>query len=347
MRIGSKTVGAGQPVLVVAELSGNHGGSLDRAMATIRAAAAAGADAIKLQTYTADTLTIDVHSDDFVVPGGPPWGGRSLYELYSEAFTPWEWHAALFAEARHLGLEVFSTPFDETAVDFLEKLDPPAYKIASFELVDDQLLRKVAGTGRPVIMSRGMASLGELDRALHILLASGASEVAILHCVSSYPASPPSMNLATIPALSRIFRVPVGLSDHSLGDTAAIVAVAHGASIIEKHFIIDRNDGGVDSHFSIEPAEFARMVGAIREATVMLGSPTFGPSRDDRENTRYRRSLYVVQDVRSGDELTADNVRSIRPGFGLSPSFREMVLGRRAAQDISRGTALSWELIAP
>jgi pseudaminic acid synthase len=347
MKIGSKTIGDGEPVFVVAELSGNHGGNLERALATIRAAAEAGADAIKFQTYTADTLTIDERSPDFIVPGGAPWGGRSLYDLYSEAFTPWEWHGDLFAEGRRLGLEVFSTPFDETAVDFLEKLDPPAYKIASFELVDDQLLQTVARTRRPVILSRGMASLSELDRAVTVLREGGTNDIALLHCVSSYPAPARSMNLSTIPSLRDVFRVPVGLSDHSLGATAAIAAVSLGASVIEKHFILSRSDGGVDSHFSIEPEEFREMVRAIREATEMVGIPTFGPSRADRNNTRYRRSLYVVTDIRRGEVLSPENVRSIRPGFGLPPAVRTMVLGRKAAVDIARGTPLSWDLIAP
>jgi pseudaminic acid synthase len=345
IRIADRVIGSGEPSYLIAELSGNHNGSFDRALETIRAAARAGADAIKLQTYTADTLTIDSDSPDFVVPRGGPWGGRTLYELYEVAHTPWEWHPALFREARKLGLEIFSTPFDASAVELLQSLSSPAYKIASFELVDDELLRSVARTHKPILLSTGMATLEEIGHAVGVLRDAGALEVLLLRCTSSYPAPDDSMNLATIPALSAATGCPVGLSDHSLGVTAAVSAIALGACLVEKHFTLDRESGGVDSHFSLEPGEFQDLVTQVRRAEAMKGRPTFGPGVAEEGSTVFRRSLYVVADVEKGELLTNDNVRSIRPGYGLPPRFLDLVVGKRAARAVRRGTPVSWSLL--
>lgn len=344
--IGERPVGPGHPTYIVAELSGNHNGDIGRAKDTIRAAADAGADAVKLQTYTADTITIDGRSSDFVVPGNGPWGGRTLYELYQEAHTPWSWHEELFQTARDCGIAIFSTPFDRTAVDLLESLGAPVHKVASFELVDDGLLQAVAGTGKPVIMSTGMANLEEIGHAVGVLRASGATEIILLRCTSSYPAPDASMNLATIPALARVTGCPVGLSDHSLGVTAPLVAVTLGACFIEKHVTLSRADGGVDSHFSIEPDELADMVRQVRRAEAMMGEVSFGPGVAEEGSVSFRRSLYVVEDVAPGETFTERNVRSIRPGFGLEPKFLPVVLGRRAPRAVPRGTPLAWDLLA-
>ena len=342
MRIRTSSIGPAAPVYVIAELSGNHNGSLERALATIQAIAKTGASAVKLQTYRPDTITIDASGPDFIVPDGGQWGGRRLFDLYAEAHTPWDWHPRLFDEARSLGLDVFSTPFDDTAVDFLETLDAPAYKVASFELTDDALLRRMAATGKPLIVSTGMASLEEIMHALAVIHAAGGAEVALLKCTSSYPAPDEAMNLAAIPLLATATGCPVGLSDHSMGSTAAVVAVTLGACIIEKHFTLSRADGGVDSHFSLEPDEFAKMVADIRRAQRMIGRSVFTPSDAEAGSLAFRRSLYVVRDVAAGEALTALNVRSIRPGYGLSPRFLSLVLGRAATRDIARGTALDW-----
>jgi pseudaminic acid synthase len=342
MQINSTSIGPGEPVYVIAELSGNHNGKLERALATVRAVAETGAQAIKLQTYRPDTITLDADSADFIVPGDGPWGGRKLYDLYEEAHTPWDWHAALFEEARAHGLDIFSTPFDVTAVDFLEKLGAPAYKVASFELNDDGLLERIAATGKPVIVSTGMASLEEIMHALALLRRKHVSDVAMLKCTSSYPAPDDAMNLATIPLLASATGCIVGLSDHSLGTAAAITATALGACIIEKHFTLSRSDGGVDSHFSLEPQEFKQLVQDVLRARRMIGVPQFGPSIAEEGNIVFRRSLYVVRDVAAGEELTNENVRSIRPGFGLSPRYLSLVIGRAATCDIARGTPLDW-----
>lgn len=342
VRIGRRVVGPGEPAYLVAELSGNHDGSLERALATIRAAAAAGADAIKLQTYTPDTLTIDAPQQDFIVPGDGVWGGRTLYDLYRQAYTPWEWHPALFDEARAHGLEVFSTPFDATAVALLEGLDCPAYKIASFELVDDELLRTVARTGKPVILSTGMASEAEIRHAVEVLRAAGNRERLLLRCTSSYPAPDASMHLATIPALAALAGGEVGLSDHSGGTVAAVVAVALGACFVEKHFTLSR-DGGVDSHFSLEPDEFRTLVTDVRRAEALLGAVRFGAGAAEEGSLVFRRSIYVVRDVKAGERYSRENVRVIRPGYGLAPRHLPRVLGATASTDLSRGTALTWD----
>jgi pseudaminic acid synthase len=344
--LGNRPVGAGSPAYLIAELSGNHNGDLDRAIETVRAAAKAGANAIKLQTYTADTLTIRSERPDFIVPGNGPWGGRSLYDLYEEAHTPWAWHERLFAEAKACGIQMFSTPFDDTAVDFLTSFDVPAFKIASFEVIDDRLLARVATTGKPVIVSTGMASLEEIAHALGVLRAAGCREIIPLRCTSSYPAPDSSMQLSTIPLLARIAGCPAGLSDHSLGTTAAVVAVTLGACVIEKHFTLSRADGGVDSHFSLEPAEFKQLVEDVRRTEAMIGMPEFGPGTEEEGSKVFRRSLYVVEDVRQGEELTPKNVRSIRPGYGMSPRHLDLVIGKRATRAIARGTPLSWDDLA-
>jgi pseudaminic acid synthase len=346
VRLGAKEVGRGRPAYIIAELSGNHNGSLERALETVNAAAKAGADAIKLQTYTADTMTLKSSDPSFKVPGDGPWGGRTLYDLYEEAHTPWDWHPRLFEEARKCGIDIFSTPFDASAVDFLADLGVIAYKIASFEMTDDPLLRAVAARGRPVIISTGMANLEEIIHARDVLQKAGASEIIFLRCTSSYPAADNSMLLSTIPVLEGIVGLPVGLSDHSMGTVAAVVAVSLGACVIEKHFTLSRADGGVDSHFSLEPREFAELVRDVRRAEAMLGEPGFGAGATEEGNIVFRRSLYAVQPIHEGERLTTKNVRAIRPGFGLSPRFADVVYRLRASRDIPLGTPLAWELLS-
>jgi pseudaminic acid synthase len=343
--VAHRTIGGDAPCFVIAELSANHNGSLDRALATVRAAAEAGADAIKLQSYRPDTITIRSNRAEFVVPGAGPWAGRTLYDLYDEAHLPWEWHAPIFAEARRHGLIAFSTPFDNTAVDLLESLDAPLYKIASFELVDDDLIRRVAGLGKPMIISTGMASLEEIMHALSIAREAGAEHIVLLKCTSSYPAPDAAMHLAALPALEVATGCLVGLSDHSMGTVAAVVAVTLGACVIEKHLTLSRADGGVDGHFSLEPDEMRRLVEDVRRARLMFGEAQFGPGVADEGSVVFRRSLYVVADVAAGEVLTRDNVRSIRPGHGLSPRFLDLFLGKPATQPIARGTPLSWSHI--
>lgn len=345
VRIGDRLVGPDHRTYLVAEMSGNHNGDLQRAIETVRAAAKSGADAIKLQTYTADTLTIDCEEADFIIPKDGPWGGRTLYALYQEAHTPWEWHERLFHEARKCGLDVFSTPFDSTAVDFLEGLEVPAHKIASFELVDDELLDAVAQTKKPVILSTGMATLEEIAHAVERLRQGGCTQLILLRCTSSYPAPDDSMNLAAIPFLASVFGCPVGLSDHSMGTTAPVVAVTLGAQLIEKHFTLSRADGGVDSHFSLEPSEFAELVEQVRRAESMRGSASFGVNSAERTGVLFRRSLYVVEDIEEGVPLSRSNVRAIRPGHGLPPEHLRAVLGFRAPRRLERGTPLTWDLL--
>ncbi len=347
MRFGERIVGPDAPPLVIAELSGNHNGSLDRALAILDAAADAGAHAVKLQTYTADTMTLDADGPDFVIDDPASlWNGRRLYELYQEAATPWEWHPALFARARERGIACFSSPFDETAVAYLERFAPPAYKIASFELTDLPLIAAAARTGRPLVMSTGMATCAEIGDAVRTAREHGAPDVLLLKCTSTYPASPENSHLRTIPDLRARFGCEAGLSDHTGGIGAAVAAVALGAVAIEKHVTLARADGGVDAAFSLEPHELAALVVETRRAWQALGEVRYGPTRAERGSLRFRRSLYVAADLRAGDELTPANVRIVRPGFGLPPSTYSSVLGRRAARDLARGTALAWEHIA-
>jgi N-acetylneuraminate synthase len=344
--LGDRLIGPGEPAYVIAELSANHQGSLDIARQVVRAAARAGADAVKLQTYTADTMTIDSDRPEFLVGEETLWGGRRLHELYRDAFTPWDWYDDLQAEASEHGLDLFSTPFDETAVAFLEERRPPAYKIASFELVDLRLIERVAATGRPMIMSTGMASAEEIDDAVGTARRAGARDIVLLRCNSGYPAPPAEMDLATIPDMASRWEVPVGLSDHTLGTTAAVAAVAIGATVVEKHLTLDRDAGGPDAAFSLEPDEFALMVTAVREAEAALGTVRYGPAEREAASLAFRRSLFVVADVSAGEILTEASVRSIRPGHGLAPRHLDAVLGRVAAGPIERGTPLSWDLLA-
>lgn len=347
IEIGNLRVGADHPPVIVAELSGNHNGSLDRALRIVDVAADAGAHAVKLQTYTADTMTLPLKEREFFVSDPQnPWTGRSLHDLYEEAHTPWEWHAPIFERCRARGMLAFSTPFDATAVDFLEDLQVPCYKIASFENVDIPLIKRVCATGKPVVISTGMASLPELADAVDAARGAGCRNLVLLKCTSTYPADPRNSHLLTIPHMAELFDCAIGLSDHTLGIGAAVAAVALGAVMIEKHITLDRNDGGVDSRFSLEPPELASLVRATRTAWEALGKVNYGPSEAELASLQYRRSLYVVQDVRSGEVLSPANVRAIRPGLGLPPKFIDTILGRRAAKDIARGTALSWELIA-
>ena len=346
VRFGDRLIGPGLPAYLVAELSGNHNGDIERAVDIIRAMAEAGADAIKLQTYTADTMTLQHHAPEFIVPGDGPWGGRHLYDLYEEAHTPWDWHPRLFEEARRAGLEIFSTPFDASAVRFLEELGVPGYKVASFELVDDLLLRAVAATGKPVVLSTGMASLEEVAHAVEVLRGAGATGIILLRCTSSYPAPDDAMRLSTIPVMAEATGCVTGLSDHSLGVTASIVAVTLGASFIEKHVTLRRADGGVDSHFSLEPEEFAELVREVRRAEAMLGAPSFGAGVAEEGMLVFRRSLYVVEDVRAGEPFTERNVRAIRPGNGLAIRHWDTIIGRRAARAVARGTPMAWDLVS-
>ena len=342
--IGGRVIGVGQPPYVVAELSANHGGSLARAIEVLEAAKVAGADAIKLQTYTADTMTIDHDGPEFRIKGGL-WNGRQLYELYQEAYTPWEWHVALFAKGRELGIPVFSTPFDGSAVDFLEKLNPPAYKVASFELLDIPLVKRIASTGRPVIMSTGMASPEEIAESIEAFRAAGGRELILLHCVSGYPTPVEQSNLRRIPQLAAQFGCPIGLSDHTLGVEVAIASVALGACLIEKHFTLRRADGGPDSAFSLEPDELRALVRGAKAAFDALGTGETARSEVEKANLAFRRSIYVVRDIGAGEPLTEANVRIIRPGYGLAPREMSKVIGRKARRALARGTALTWDAI--
>ena len=345
-KIGNRTIGPGHPTYVVAEMSGNHDQNFDHAAAIVRAAKDAGADAIKLQTYTADTLTIDCDNEYFRIKGGTLWDHKTLHELYREAYTPWEWHAELKRLATSLGLDFFSTPFDESAVDFLEELGVAVHKVASFETVDLPLLRKIASTGKPIIMSTGMEKLSEIDESVRNLLEAGNKELALLKCTSAYPAAPESMNIRTIPHLAEAFSVVAGLSDHTLGTAVPVAAVTLGACIIEKHFTLSREAPGPDSAFSLEPHEFRQMVEAIRMAEKALGSVQYGLAEEEQRSRVFRRSLFVVADVKAGEPFTAKNVRSIRPGFGLHTRHINEVIGRCAARDVARGTPLDWTLVA-
>ena len=331
-------------VYIIAELSANHNQSLQRAKDTVIAAAEAGADAVKLQTYTADTLTIPCDNEYFRIKG-TIWDGRTLHELYQEAYTPWEWHPELQTLAHDLGLDFFSTPFDATAVDFLESLNVPCHKIASFELVDIPLLKKVASTGKPVIMSTGMASLAEIDEAVSALRENGTKDLVLLKCTSSYPASPEEANLLTIPHMAQAFNCPVGLSDHTMGSAVAIAAVALGAKVIEKHFTLSRAEGGPDGSFSMEPHEFRQMADDIRIVEKALGTVNYSLTEKEKVSKVFRRSLFVVKDVAKGEKFTEENVRSIRPGYGLHPRHLPHILNKKSKQVIKKGTPLVWDLI--
>ncbi len=329
------------PIYIIAELSANHGGSLAHAAKTIRAAAESGADAVKLQTYTADTLTIDCDNEYFRIGGGTAWDGRTLYDLYKEAYTPWEWHADLKKVAEECGLDFFSTPFDETAVDFLEELGVPCHKVASFELIDIPLLRKVGATHKPVIMSTGMASEEEIHEAVETLRKAGCTDLTLLKCTSSYPAEPKDANLLTIPDMAAKFGCPIGISDHTIGIAVPVTAVGLGIRMIEKHFMLSRADGGPDGGFSLEPNEFKEMVESVRTAEQALGGICYGGTSAEGKSKVFRRSLFAVKDIKAGELFTHENIRSIRPGYGLPPRELGNIIGKPAATDIARGTPLT------
>lgn len=347
MEILGRPIGPSHRPYLIAEMSGNHNQSLERALAIVEAAASAGADAVKLQTYTADTMTLDVSSPGFVIQDpNSLWAGRQLYDLYKEAHTPWEWHRPIFKRADELGIHCFSTPFDETAVDFLEELEVPAYKIASFENTDLPLIRKVAMTGKPVIISTGMASLAEIDEAVRTVRETGNTQVVLLKCTSTYPATPSNSNLRTITNMRKAFDCEVGLSDHTMGVGVAIASVALGAPVIEKHFTLRRADGGVDSAFSIEPGEFALLREEVDRAWNALGEVRYGASLAEEKSKVFRRSLYIAKKLKAGHVLQAGDIRIVRPGFGLPPKNYELILGRRLASDVSEGTPVGWNLLA-
>jgi N-acetylneuraminate synthase len=346
MRIAGREIGVGEAPYVIAEMSGNHNQSLERALAIVEAAAAAGAHAIKLQTYTADTMTLDLTEGEFHIDDADSlWHGQNLHALYRQAYTPWEWHEPILRRANELGMACFSSPFDDSAVEFLESLQVPAYKIASFEIVHLPLIRKVAATGKPLIISTGMATLAEVDEAVAAAREAGCRQLALLKCTSTYPASPESSNVVTVPHLRRMFGCEVGLSDHTMGVGAAIAAVAHGATLLEKHFTLARADGGVDSAFSLEPAELRSLVVESERAWLALGRVSYGASEAEGASKRFRRSIYIVSDLRAGDLLTRENLRCIRPGFGLPPKFYETLLGRRVNRDVGKGTPMGWDLL--
>lgn len=345
LTIAGRLIGPGQPPYVIAEMSGNHNGDLQRALALIEAAAAAGADAVKLQTYTADTMTIDHPGKEFRIEGGL-WDGKTLYELYQWAHTPWEWHEALFDRGRELGLAVFSTPFDATAVDFLESLGAPAYKIASFEAIDLPLIEKVAETGKPMIISTGMANLEEIGEAMATARRHGCGDIVLLHCISGYPTPAEEANLLTLPDLAARFGAVGGLSDHTMGPEVPIAAVALGAQVIEKHFTLRRADGGPDAAFSLEPEELKQLCDSCRTTWQALGRADYGRKPSEEGNAAFRRSLYVVEDVAAGEPFSERNLRAIRPGHGLPPKHLRDFLGKPAKVSVKRGTPLAWSLIA-
>jgi len=345
MKIADYTIGTESPPFVIAEMSGNHNGSLERALSVVEAAAKAGAHALKMQTYTADTMTLDVDAPGFRIEDKESlWAGRTLYELYEEAHTPWEWHRPIMEKARGLGIICFSTPFDGTAVDILEELDVPAYKIASFENTDLPLIRKVAATGKPIIISTGMATLAELDETVRTLRQCDHENFVLLKCTSAYPASPEDSNVITIPHMREMFGCEVGLSDHTMGVGVAVAAVANGATIIEKHFTLSRADGGVDAAFSLEPGELRQLVTETERAWKSLGRVQYGPTPAEISSIHFRRSLFIVRDMKAGDKFTDKNVRSIRPGMGLAPKYLAKILGRAASIDLEKGTPLDWDM---
>ena len=345
-KIADRPIGRNQPPFVIAEMSGNHNQSLERALQIVEAAARSGAHGLKIQTYTPDTMTLELNEREFHV-GDPNslWNGTSLYELYREAYTPWEWHKPIFARAYELGMIPFSTPFDDTAVEFLEELNVPCYKISSFENTDLPLIRSVAATGKPLIISTGMATVAELDETVRAAREAGCQDLVLLKCTSTYPATAENTNILTIPHLRELFDCEVGLSDHTMGIGVSVAGVALGASVIEKHFTLTRSDGGVDSAFSMEPAELAQLVTETERAWQALGQVSYGPIAAETRSLQFRRSLYVVKDIKAGELLTSENVRAIRPGFGLPTKYLDAVLGKPVKQDVKRGTALAWKLI--
>jgi pseudaminic acid synthase len=346
MKIGKFSIGAESRPFIIAEMSGNHNQSLDRALEIVEAAGKAGAHALKLQTYTADTMTLAMSDGEFFISDEQSlWKGSSLHDLYKLAYTPWEWHAPIMERARELGMVCFSTPFDESAVEFLETLQVPAYKIASFENIHLPLIRKVASTGKPMIISTGMATIAEIDEAVQAARGAGCKDLILLKCTSSYPSTPENSNVATVPHLRTLFNCEVGLSDHTMGVGASVAAVALGATVVEKHFTLRRADGGVDSAFSLEPHELNALVIETERAWQSLGKVTYGPCGIEKKSMVFRRSIYIAEDVRAGEQLTSVNLRCVRPGLGLPPKFYELLLGRRVNRDVKKGTPMSWELL--
>ncbi|SFJ77600.1 pseudaminic acid synthase [Halobacillus dabanensis] len=346
IKIGEQRVGPDHPPFIIAEMSGNHNQSIDRALEIVEQAAKAGAHALKIQTYTADTMTLDHKSDEFHIGDAESlWKGKSLYELYQEAYTPWNWHKKIFERCRELGMIGFSTPFDESSVDFLESLRVPLYKIASFENTDLPLIKKVAKTGKPVIISTGMATAGEITEMVEAFESAGGKDLILLKCTSSYPATPKNSNIVTIPHMKDLFQCQIGLSDHTLGTGVAVASVALGATVVEKHFTLARKDGGVDAQFSLEPEEMKELVEETERAWQSLGKVNYGPTASEKKSGKYRRSLYITEDLKSGDTLTESNFRAIRPGYGLPPKYYELLLGKKVNADVKRGTPMSWDLI--
>jgi pseudaminic acid synthase len=346
MNISKFKIGRGNKPFIIAEMSGNHNQSLQRALMIVEAAAKARVDALKLQTFTPDTMTLNIEKGEFFISDpNSLWVGQSVYSLYQKSQTPWEWHEPIFELARKLGLIVFSSPFDESAVDFLETLDVPCYKIASFENTDIPLIKKVASTGKPVIISTGMASVAELYETVKTVRSAGCKDLVLLKCTSTYPSSPENSNLMTIPHMRELFGCEVGLSDHTLGIGVAVASVALGATVIEKHFTLDRQDGGVDSSFSLEPEEFSQLVIETSNAWKALGNVNYGPTKQEELGLTRRRSIYIVQDAKKGDVLTKENLRCIRPGLGLPPKHLEVLIGKRFRQDVKRGTPITWDLV--
>ncbi|MBT0653113.1 pseudaminic acid synthase [Geomobilimonas luticola] len=346
LSIAGKAIGRGCTPFIIAEMSGNHNQSLERALEIVDAAAECGAHALKLQTYTADTMTLDIDEGEFFIADpNSLWKGTSLYKLYQEAHTPWEWHKPIFDRCREKGLIFLSTPFDDTSVDFLESLNVPCYKIASFENTDIPLIRKVAATGKPMIISTGMATVAELDETVRAAREAGCRDLILLKCTSTYPATPENTNILTIPHLSELFGCEVGLSDHTMGVGVSVAAVALGATVIEKHFTLRRADGGVDSTFSLEPEEMRQLVVETNRAWQALGKVTYGPTEKEKASLQFRRSLYIAKDMKEGDIFTSENLRAVRPGFGLAPKFYEIFLGKQVRQNVKKGTPISWNML--
>ncbi|AKL86661.1 pseudaminic acid synthase [Bacillus atrophaeus] len=346
INIDRKSIGPHHPPFIIAEMSGNHNQSLERAFKIIEAAAKAGAHALKIQTYTADTMTLNMNTKDFTIEDNNSlWSGSTLYTLYQQAYTPWEWHKPIFDKCRELGMIPLSTPFDESAVDFLEDLGVPIYKIASFENTDIPLIKKVAATGKPIIISTGMATVAEIDETIRAAKEAGCKELILLKCTSTYPASPENTNISTIPHMKELFNCQVGLSDHTMGTGVAVASVALGATVIEKHFTLSRADGGVDSAFSLEPHELKELVIETERAWQALGQITYGPTDKEKASLKFRRSIYVKKDIKAGEIFTKENIKVVRPGYGLEPKYFDLIIGRTAKKHISAGTPLGWDYI--